>query len=236
MFKIILDAGHGKHTPGKRSPDGMREFYFNGVVAKYMREELLNYEGVAVKFSHDPSGESDVPRMERCDIANDWDADVFFSIHANAFRGVMGNHGGIETWVDSSRPDEATKLAKEVNDALVSVSGLDDRGVKFNNLDVVHFTKMTAVLVEHGFMDSGTDLPKLKSDEYRRLVAKTNVNSLATFYNLKKKPEPKPVPKKKKGLYKIQAGAFANREGAELISKQMEKDGYPNFIIFEEDK
>nr|WP_316046167.1 hypothetical protein [Planococcus glaciei] len=38
-MKIMIDAGHGPHTPGKRSPDGrIREFHFNSAVADEVKK------------------------------------------------------------------------------------------------------------------------------------------------------------------------------------------------------
>ncbi|WP_269078920.1 N-acetylmuramoyl-L-alanine amidase [Planococcus halocryophilus] len=40
-MKILIDAGHGPNTPGKRSPDGkLREFYFNSAVAEEVKKQL----------------------------------------------------------------------------------------------------------------------------------------------------------------------------------------------------
>lgn len=194
-LKVVIDAGHGFETPGKRSPDGMREYEFNRVVAQAMRNELMNFENVEVLFTHSDS--YDVPLSTRTNKANSWGADVFVSIHANAYLGVMGNHGGIDTFVYESMPSTATKLAKVVQRNLISATGLKDRGVKGANFHVLRESRMTAILIEHGFMDSYTDLPKLKSDSYRKLCGVTNARSIAEFYGLKRKysqPEPTPEP------------------------------------------
>ena len=37
-MKIAIDAGHGKNTKGKRTPDGIREWELNSIVAKYLAE------------------------------------------------------------------------------------------------------------------------------------------------------------------------------------------------------
>lgn len=59
MKKIMIDAGHGPETAGKRSPDGtLREFMFNEAVAIRLRK-LLSTEGYTVVFSHNHT----------CDIA-----------------------------------------------------------------------------------------------------------------------------------------------------------------------
>ena len=233
-MRIVLDAGHGMNTPGKRSPDGMREFEFNVAVATYMRDELEKYKDVDMIFVHDhPNGKRDVPLKERTDRANKWGADVYFSIHANALAGKMGNHGGIETYAYTTKPKGSTALAKKVQAELVKETGLRNRGVKFANFHVLRETKMTAVLVEHGFMDSKTDLPKLKSDQFRKECAKANVRALADFFNLKKKPQKKP--KASDGeFYRVITGSFKNKENAEQRVKELKAKGFDSFISKED--
>lgn len=52
-MKIMLDAGHGPNTSGKRTPDGkMKEFEFNEAVAQFVKKELTAF-GVIVMNSHD---------------------------------------------------------------------------------------------------------------------------------------------------------------------------------------
>lgn len=189
-MKIMLDAGHGYSTPGKRSPDGMKEYEFNRAVAYVMRDELAKYEGVEVRFAHSDS--RDVPLTERTNAANAWGADLYFSIHANANTGKMGDWGGIDTFVYVTRPAEATRLANAVQSNLIAATKLRDRGVKFQDFHVLREAKMTSILVEHGFMDSTTDLPYLKSNEYRQLCGVTNVKSIAQVYGLKLKASEKP--------------------------------------------
>src|SRR5690606_23064088 len=100
-MKIVIDAGHGPDTPGKRSPDGsLREYQFNSAVARYVADKLFGgYEGIEILMTHDDS--RDVPLKERTDRANAWKADLFVSIHANAAGdGTSWNSAqGIETFV-----------------------------------------------------------------------------------------------------------------------------------------
>lgn len=190
-MKIMLDAGHGPNTPGKRSPDGMKEYEFNRRVADVMKTELEKYEGVTVYFAHDDK--RDMPLKERTDKANKIFVDLFVSIHANANTGVMGAWGGIDTFIYKTNPVGARKLAEVIQRNLIAATGLRNRGVKTADFHVLRETNMTAVLIEHGFMDSTTDLPFLKSDAYRVLCGQTNVKSIAEFYGLKLKAQPKPV-------------------------------------------
>jgi N-acetylmuramoyl-L-alanine amidase len=189
MLKIVLCAGHGPETAGKRTPDGMREYQFNSAVAYYVRESLLDYEDVAVKFVH--SGNRDVPLDERTDRANSWGADAYVSIHANAYgSGGWNSANGIETYVHTSKPKEALSLAQKVQSNLIKETGLSDRGVKATNFQVLRETAMTAILVECGFMTNREEAALLKTNAYRKNCAKAIVEGLVEQYGLKKKPKP----------------------------------------------
>lgn len=187
-MKIIIDAGHGNNTPGKRAPDdSMREFHFNSAVARYLDVELKAYKNIQTQFPHDPTGARDVPLKERTDKANNWKADVYISIHPNAFAGQWHTGGGIETYIYTANPREARSLAEKVQHELVVTSGLRNRGVKTADFHVLRESNMTAILVECGFMDNQNELELLKSDAYRRKCAVAIAVWIAKQYGLKKK-------------------------------------------------
>lgn len=218
-MRIAIDAGHGPNTAGKRSPDGsLREFQFNSVVARYVRDGLLQYEGIDILFTHADDGSRDVPLQERTDKANAWKADVFVSIHANAMGTDWNTAEGIETFVYTSRPTGAVKLAEAVHQNLLMETGLKNRGVKAEDFHVLRETHMTAILVECGFMTNKRECELLKSDEYRRKCAKAIVNGIVEVYGLKKKMERRPdgyppgTPQYKKDAveYLYQTGALSD--------------------------
>lgn len=232
----MLDAGHGLNTPGKRCPDdSMREFHFNSKVAEYARELLEQYENVQVDFAHDPSGKRDVPLSERTNKANKWKADVYFSIHANAFGNGWNSAEGIETYVYTSKPKEAMQLAANVQNHLIRETGRRNRGVKAANFQVLRETKMTAVLAECGFMTNKEEAALLKSDSYRRKCAVAIVKGIVETYKLKKKAQPKSPSTTISGkvLHKVQVGAFSDLKNAERLADELKKKGYPVYIVTE---
>ena len=187
-MRIVIDAGHGPETAGKRSPDGsLREYHFNSVVARYVADRLFNgYEGIDIMLTHDDS--RDVPLRERTDRANAWKADLFVSIHANAAGdGGWNSAQGIETYVYETRPPAAVALANAVQRQLIRATGRPDRGVKSANFHVLRETRMTAVLVECGFMTNRDECELLKSDSYRRKCAEAIVAGIVETYGLKPK-------------------------------------------------
>ncbi|MGH2319282.1 N-acetylmuramoyl-L-alanine amidase family protein [Planococcus sp. SE5232] len=168
-MKIMIDAGHGPDTPGKRSPDGrLREFHFNSAVAEEVKKRLM-LDGHNVLFSH--QNDLDVPLHERTALANRLKVDLFVSIHANAMGHAFNSVNGLETFT-YSRPQPATKqLAAIVQNALVRVTGRKDRGVKQGDFAVLRDTHMPAILVECGFMTHKQEVELLKSAAYRKRCA-----------------------------------------------------------------
>jgi N-acetylmuramoyl-L-alanine amidase len=200
----IIDAGHGPNTAGKRCPDdSMREFHFNKPTAEYLGGYLLDeYYNVEVHYVHDVTGKRDVPLEERTEKANAIYAKfrnnpdvkvIYVSIHANAYGNGWNSISGIETFVHTSRSDEAVQLALHVQNQLIRTTGLTNRKVKYSDYWVLEKTAMTAILAECGFMTNREDAEKLKDDTYRRRVADAIKRGIAVQFNLKRKPMPTPV-------------------------------------------
>jgi len=194
-MKIVLNAGHGMNTSGKRTPDGMREFEFNSAVAEYMKAELLTYNGIEIKFTHDPTGKVDVRRSTRIANGKAWGNDLWVGIHANAFGNGWSDAHGIETFVAVIASNTSVELANAVQTALVKEIGLANRGVKRSNFDEVALTKCPAILIEHAFMTNREEAELLKSDAFRRKCALSNSRAIAEFFGLVKIGEPVPTPK-----------------------------------------
>ncbi|RBP91422.1 N-acetylmuramoyl-L-alanine amidase [Cytobacillus firmus] len=220
-MKIILDAGHGFSTSGKRSPNGMREYEFNRAVAELAKEMLESYQNTVVSFAH--SDIRDVPLAERTALANKQNADCYLSIHANAFgTGGWNSAGGIETYVYPSKPREALALAQKIQRNLISSTGLRDRGVKTADFQVLRETKMTAVLVECGFMTNKEEASLLRTPLYQKRCAQAIVKAIAEQYGLRKNDKIK--------QYKVQV-AFSEKQLAEKLAGNLKKDGFNATII-----
>ncbi|WP_342528468.1 N-acetylmuramoyl-L-alanine amidase [Chryseomicrobium sp. FSL W7-1435] len=165
---ILLDPGHGPFTAGKRSPDGrLREYHVNAAIAKFVKEALC---GVA-DCQLTTTGEKDVPLWERSQLANHLKADLFVSIHANAYGSNWNAVSGIETYVAPRASKQSHIVAKAVQAQLVKSTGRLDRGVKTGNFHVLTRTKMPAILVEVGFMTNRVECDLLLSEEYQRKCA-----------------------------------------------------------------
>ncbi|WP_153731875.1 N-acetylmuramoyl-L-alanine amidase family protein [Sporosarcina obsidiansis] len=182
MTTIILDAGHGPNTPGKRTPDGkLREFQFNSVVASLVGERLIR-EGVTIRYAHESS--RDVPLHERTAIANRLRADAYVSIHANAHGNGWSKAQGIETYIYPQASKSASVLANYVQKALITACQRTDRGVKKADFAVLRDTHMPAILAECGFMSHRTEATLLQSKAYQLQCARAlTFGILCWIYN-----------------------------------------------------
>ncbi|MGN1387373.1 MAG: N-acetylmuramoyl-L-alanine amidase [Bacillus sp. (in: firmicutes)] len=233
-MKIVLDAGHGYETAGKRSPDGIREYEINRAIAIYTRDVLTAYQNVSVFFTH--SDKRDVPLQARTDQANSLKADCFISIHANAYgHGKTWNSAnGIETFIHPNANRDAATLADSVQKQLCISTGLRNRGVKQANFHVLRETKMTSILVECGFMTNEEEMKLLKTETFRRACAEAIVKGITETYQLQEKRNTTSIATSPTtGLYKVQTGAFREKKKAEELAITLEKLGYESYIVFE---
>ncbi len=159
MKKIFIDPGHGGTNPGatygkrKESEDVFR-------LAAAVAEKLSAVPGAAVKLSR--TADADPQLDSRTSEANNWGADYFISIHRNAF--MPNKTSGIEAWIYSKAAinGDAYRKAQRIVDALSTVTGLKNRGVKlgapkYRDYAVNRKTKMTSCLLEVGFVDNDKD-------------------------------------------------------------------------------
>lgn len=183
MFKIALGAGHWMGESGKRclkalDPNETREWQLNDRVCDYVEQYLNGYEGYELlRLDDSDDGSENVALADRVKAANDWGADFYLSVHHNA--GINGGSGGgIVAYTHPQSSKQSVEWRDELYEALIEHTGL--RGNRAtpkatSNLYVLRETKMPAVLLELGFMDSKTDVPIILTDEYARSCAQAIV-------------------------------------------------------------
>ncbi|MBP3730993.1 MAG: N-acetylmuramoyl-L-alanine amidase [Mailhella sp.] len=153
-MKVFINPGHalnGNPDPGACGY-GLRESDVAANVGAMVTEKL-NAAGVETYLlqTDDLYG---VP-----DVANEWDADLFVSIHCNAFNGVAK---GTETCV-YRLGTQGSALGEAVQEKLIAQIGTVDRGLKERpGLCVLKRTDMPAILVETAFIDEFTDNAALR--------------------------------------------------------------------------
>lgn len=186
MVKLGLDVGHGLHTPGKQTPDGIKEWTLNDKVADKVADMLASYD-VSILRTDNDEGKTDESLSNRVSTYLKAGVASLVSIHHNAFKGTWGKATGVEVYVDRKCTEQDLKLANLIYARLVKYTGLKGRGVKKANFQVINQNKVPAVLVEGGFMDGTDDYKIITSDVGQTAYARAVAESLIEFHNLKKK-------------------------------------------------
>jgi N-acetylmuramoyl-L-alanine amidase len=103
---IVIDPGHGGEEVGARGPGGTLEKDVALAIARRLRDQLVNALGVQVFLTRDRDVEVDLD--ERTAIANNYKADLFVSIHANAVR-ARGARGSEVYFLSYQASDEEAR-------------------------------------------------------------------------------------------------------------------------------
>lgn len=149
--RIIIDAGHGGNDGGAVY-NGRLEKEDNLRLALAVGE-ILEQDGYDVVYTR-KEDVFDSP-TQKARIANEAGGDYFVSFHRNSSPNP-NTYSGVETLVYN---DEGIKgeLARSVNEEL-SKAGYADLGVSERpNLTVLRRTKMPAILIEAGFINTDAD-------------------------------------------------------------------------------
>lgn len=195
MYKIALNAGHFLDTPGKRIPKALdpnetREWTLNNRVCDKVEALLTGYTGYELLRIDDTTGKTDVSLRDRTDAANAWGADDYYAVHHNALNGTPWKGGGIVVYVHPDACKESREMQKQLYEALIKHTGLKgnrSEPLAKANFHEVRETKMPAVLMELGFMDSSVDAPIILTEEYADQCAAAIVEVMVQRGGLKKK-------------------------------------------------
>jgi len=160
-IKIFVDQGHNPVNPNAGAEgNGLREqdlTYRIGVDLAALLNGTPGYEARLSRNSPDEVlGQTNLTSLAaRTTAANQWGADYFLSLHANA--SYLAAATGSEAYV-FARDSAAYFLARDILIGLNNATGLPDRGVFLRpSLYVLRKTAMPAVLLEMGFISNAGD-------------------------------------------------------------------------------
>jgi N-acetylmuramoyl-L-alanine amidase len=111
---VVIDPGHGGENPGARGPGGSLEKDIALSVARRLRAELVNARGLQVFLTRDK--DVDLELDDRTAIANNYKADLFVSIHANASR-ARGAKGSEVYFLSYQASDDDSRRTAQLEGA-----------------------------------------------------------------------------------------------------------------------
>lgn len=176
-YKVFIDAGHGGSDPGALC-FGYRESDLNLQVAKKV-ESKLKSKGIDVKMSRT----SDIyySLSERAEMANDYGADAFVSIHQNSAESASAN--GIETYYNRNK-EEDKPLSNDIQKQVINQTGATNRGVKNAGFTVLVKSDMISALVECGFITNELEVKKLSDSAYQDKLATGIADGIENYLKL----------------------------------------------------
>lgn len=222
-YRIVLDPGHGGSDPGA-TYNGRQE-KDDALKLAMAVGELLKNAGFDVVYTR-TTDVYDTP-YEKAMIANNAGGDLFVSFHRNS--SPMPNmYNGVQTLVYNDEGFKA-ELARNINRNLTAV-GFEDKGVvERPNLVVLKRTKMPAVMIEAGFINSDIDneIFDTKFQEMAQAIADAIIDTL-NDYGISANAV------NNKTEYRIQTGAFRNQKLADNLAMQLQNQGFPAKVVLED--
>lgn len=187
---VLLDNGHGRETPGKRSPDGrLMEWEYTRRLARAIEARLLA-QGIDARRIVEE--EADVPLRERCrrvnDVCRSHPRVLLVSLHCNAAGNgrQWASARGWGAYVSLNASENSKLLAKK----LIEAAELFGQKVRKyspdtpwwpQDLAMCRDTACPAVLTENLFQDNREDVEYLLSECGKQSIVKLHVDGVESY-------------------------------------------------------
>ncbi|KAB8127315.1 SH3 domain-containing protein [Gracilibacillus oryzae] len=144
---VVIDPGHGGRDVGAISVSEEFESTYTLHTAKVLAE-MLTAHGAIVHMTRED--DRYITLFSRSTYANTVHADVFLSLHYNSIP-EYPNVSGASTFYYNDRDQ---KLAELVQDGIITETGMNDRGIKQEDLQVLRTNHRPGLLLEIGFISN----------------------------------------------------------------------------------
>ena len=187
---IVIDPGHGGKNLGAEY-NGYTEKEINMIVAQAMYDELSLYEGVEIYMTRD--SDADLSLAERAEYAAGRNADLLICLHFNMseYHTLFGS----EVWISAFGEDYQKGYA--VGEAILEqfdLIGTYRKGIKTRLNDngedyygIIRESRargITAVLVEHCYLDHENDTDFYNTTEKLERFGKLDATATAKYLGL----------------------------------------------------
>ena len=182
---VVLDPGHGGSDSGAIGPTGVREKDVSLSVS-LKAQKLLAAAGYHVVMTRTtdidvaaPGVPDGVELQARVDKSPP-NTDIFISVHCNAFSNSGAN--GVESYYAPAN-SQGAHLARLLNEELLRLGGLHNRGVKSARFYVIRHSKCPASLIELGFITNHREEKLLADEDYQQKLAQAILNAVNRYFN-----------------------------------------------------
>lgn len=224
--KVFLGVGHGGTDPG--AVGFLIEKDVNLTMAIACRDFLVDH-GVDVRMSR--TVDENDPLTEVINECNTFNPDLAADIHNNA-----GQGDGFEVFYHYKGGTSKT-LAKNIEKEVIDV-GQNSRGLKTklnsSGTDYFGFIRQTtapAVILEGVFVDNKTDVQIADELHEQQAFGKAYAKGILKTLGIEiKESEPKTD-----NLYRVQVGAFKEKQNADNLVTKLKNQGYSDAFIKQND-
>lgn len=200
---VVIDAGHGGSDTGFVFPGRIPEKSITLSIAGFLQQSL---QKVGLKAVSIRNTDTEMTQSERTSIANRYGADLIISLHVGASYSpdktgvcclvysksgtavadateILSEAAVYREWLENTRFDLASFLARRINERLKTQLKVESRGVKQLPVSQLKYLINPAVLVEVGMLSDQTDGKNLLSSKYHEAVAAAITNGVVDFFN-----------------------------------------------------
>lgn len=217
---------HGGVEPGARY--GERQEKDDTLRLALAVGEILKKHGIDVAYTRT----EDIYQTpyEKAQRANEMGGDFLISFHRNSSP-LPNQYSGVESLV-FDRSGQKVEMAENINEELAQV-GFRNLGVRERpGLVILRRTKMPAVLVEVGFLNTEADnvLFDTRFQEIAQAIANGILRTIGTDESAAIGQETA----EHEHLYRVQTGAFRMRPYAEEMLYELQRQHFPAYILLED--
>jgi N-acetylmuramoyl-L-alanine amidase len=213
---IVVDPGHGGMDSGARAGT----LYESDVVLAISKDiaAALRAQGANVVLSRTSKEnlkeKSDIGNLQRTNLAarvalaERVKADLFLSIHANRYPSYPSAHGAQVFLGETPSPEQqrlAENLMAELGPLTDSQRMIDGK----RPLYLMRHLKVTAALIEVGFLSNPREVSLMTQPEYQRKLGEAVARGVVSYYRTA--PVPAPAPKKPPNKIQPQPGPAKRR-------------------------
>lgn len=185
---VVVDPGHGGYDPGAVR-HGVREKDINLQIALKLKESLEK-KGAVVTLTRNGDFNLAVVGLhkreahrydlsQRLEVAHRSNADLFVSVHVNCIH--SSSYRGSEVFYHP-KSEKAKLLAECIQEQLNGIPGNKRRIAKTSQCYVLRNARITAVLIEAGYLSNSEDREKLLNSDYQKRLAERISSGIIKFY------------------------------------------------------
>ena len=124
---IMIDAGHGGEDPGAMGPGRVREKDITLKIAKALEARVNQQKGYRAELTR--KGDYYIDLRKRSKMARDKNADLFVSIHADAFKNPKAAGASVFAWSQRGATSETARFLADKENLSDLVGGADPNSV-----------------------------------------------------------------------------------------------------------